>query len=56
MKTDFKNDLISEIHSDFTTDMYYFSIITSKSFFYIQDFMQKKNSEDPQDPRYINDV
>lgn len=46
MKTDFKNDLISEIHSDFNTDMYYFSIITSKPHFDIQDFMQKKNSQD----------
>lgn len=57
MKTDFKNDLISEIHSDFTTDMYYFSIITSKSFFYIQDFIQKKKErgsvESPLHQRYI---
>lgn len=42
MKTDFKNDLISEIHSDFTTDMYYFSILTSKSFFLYTRFYTKK--------------
>lgn len=42
MKTDFINDLISEIHSDFTTDMYYFSIITSKSFFLYTRFYTKK--------------
>jgi len=42
MKTDFKNDLISEIHSDFNTDMYYFSIITLKSFFLYKRSYAKK--------------
>lgn len=31
-------------------------IPASKSFLFIQDSMQKKNSEDPPDPRYINHV
>ncbi len=42
MKIDLKNNLISEIHSDFNNDMYYFSIITSKSFFLYTRFYTKK--------------
>lgn len=45
-----------EIYSDFNTNIYYFSIIISKSFLFIQDFMQKKNSEDPPESHYINYV